>query len=650
MAKLIFPTGASNTGFTDPITSSSRNTPEPIIRELLQNCLDAAEDTGSGADGKPNPAEIVFTIDHCKFSSIPGFREYERAFVSACRARKKGTQGDDEKRIIKRIENVLHKNPVKVLFCRDNGIGLNDERITDLLWSGNTTKEKGQAGAFGLGHLFAFQASDLRYVVYAGRCKNGGTTASEIASGHAILAAHPDDKQNSCLPEGYFVEKINPKFDEQHTYTNQVPPILREQIDAIANSPSGTGAVVGILGFNDFLTEDPDGAKDEIMRAAARNFFAAIHQGKMQIKVIDAKAGREDYLNSDTIEATLRSIQGERRASRSGFLAGRRAFDAYHTLIEGDLLTVGDAQIFVREMNTAEARKQHEVNLCRNGMWITHAVPECHSDFTHTRPFNAVISLDDKAGDLHRLIRGSEGPEHREIDKMRLEPSERKKLTRLLQEIASKIREHVGEIDTQGDYRPPGFALIDHMEIREAAKRKPLRPPGSHPGGQSPKSARKKRSSKKRKDAPPQPRAATPTHTTSRPVPDPDGKVHAFRVAFSFPETLPSSPYFAIRIYLEGGSDESCEQPYRFQSLKLSEIILGDTVFQPDSATSEEILVPSVTLAPKQGTATTEALAISLAEPLDASDASATRIELYKRKQQKSESDTGDEDELSATI
>lgn len=213
MAKLIFQTGASNTGFTDLITSSSRNTPEPVIRELLQNCLDAAEDTGSGTDGKPNPAEIVFTIYHCKFSSIPGFREYERAFVSACRAREKGTQGDDEKRIIKRIENVLHKNPVKVLFCRDNGIGLNDERITNLLWSGNTGKEKGHTGAFGLGHLFAFQASDLRYVVYAGRCKNGGTTASEIASGHAILAAHPDDEQNSCLPEGYFVEKISPKYD-----------------------------------------------------------------------------------------------------------------------------------------------------------------------------------------------------------------------------------------------------------------------------------------------------------------------------------------------------------------------------------------------------------------------------------------------------
>lgn len=653
MAKLIFPTGASNTGFTDLITSSSRNTPEPIIRELLQNCLDAAEDTGSGADGKPNPAEIVFTIDHCKFSSIPGFREYERAFISACDARKKGTQGDDEKRIIKRIESVRRKNPVKVLFCRDNGIGLNDERITNLLWSGNTSKEKekGQTGAFGLGHLFAFQASDLRYVVYAGRCKNGGATASEIASGHAILAAHPDEKQNSCLPEGYYVEKISPKYDEQHTYTNQVPAILREQIDAIANSSSGTGAVVGILGFNDFLTEDPDEAKDEILRAAARNFFVAIHYGKMQIKVVDAKAGREDYLNSNTIEATLRSIQGERRARLSGFLAGRRAFDAYHTLIEGDLLTVGDAQIFVREMDKAEARKQREVILCRNGMWITHAVPECRSwDFTHTRPFNAVISLDDKAGDLHRLIRSAEGPEHREIYKTNLKPSERKKLTKLLQEIASKIREHVGEIDTKGDYRPPGFALIDHMEIREAAKRKPLRPPGSHPGGQSPKSGKKKASSKKRKDTPSEPRAATPTHTTSRPVPDPDGKVHAFRAAFSFPETLPSSPYFAVRVYLEGGSDESCEQPFRFQPLKLSEIILGDTVFQPDSATSEEILVPSAALAPKQGTATTEALAISLAEPLDASDASATRIELYKHKQQKSENDTGDEDELSAVI
>lgn len=656
MGMLIFPHGASHKGFTDPVTSSSRNTPEPIIRELLQNCLDAAEDTGHDDEGKPNPAEIHFTISECKTDDIPGIQNYISAFEKACSERRlRQKQGEDEKRIIKRIENVLSQKTTKVLFCRDNGIGLCSERITYLLWPGNTTKEEGQAGAFGLGHLFAFQASDLRYVLYSGRSQK--EHLQELTSGHAILAAHPDKDGDRCDPDGFLVEgEISQKFNEDPVYSKEVPSLLKTQLGAISNSASGTGAVISVLGFNDFLTEELGGATVEIRDAAARNFFAAIRNGSMRIHISDETDGGNSLeLNKDTIEEALSGIQSEQRARLSGFLAGRRAYEAFQTLKYGEEFQVADAKILLRMIDDSETRKQREINLCRNGMWITHTIPECGtSDFAQTHPFNALILLDDKEGELHKLVRNAEGPEHREIDKKRLEKHERQKMTGLLREVAAKIREEAGEVDDSDDFRPQGFAIVQNAEIKQAAKRKPLRPAGSHPSGQSRKPNKPGKKREKRQNAPPNPGAATPTHISSRPVRK-NGSVKQILASLSFPEGKPVSPYLGVRVYLEGGSDESCEQPFRFQPLKLEEISSKAGSELATKSNPWEISIPTSDIAAsdegssEDTTPTTQSLRITLEQPLSIREASATRIEVYRRKKAAVSEDDAEHTELEKT-
>ena len=645
MGTLIFPHGTSHKGFTDPITSSSRNTPEPIIRELLQNCLDAAEDTGHDDEGRPNPAEIHFTISECSLDDIPGIQDYKGAFYAACRERRKSKQGEDEKRIIKRIETVLDNNTAKVLYCRDNGVGLCSDRITYLLWPGNTTKAEGQAGAFGLGHLFAFQASDLRYVLYSGRSNK--ENLKELTSGHAILAAHPDSKGVRCDPDGFFVEgEMSQEFKVDPTYSKEVPSLLKSQMKAIAQSDSGTGAVISVIGFNDFLTDDPGGATVEILDAASRNFFAAINNSSMRIHITDeTTASQPVTLTCSNIEEALRRIQHEQKARLSGFLSGRRAYEAYHTLETGDELQVYDARIFLRKIESSETRKQREINLCRNGMWITHTIPECSSsDFARTHPFNAVILLDDKEGELHKLIRNAEGPEHREIDKKRLEPAERKRLTALLREVASTIRETVGEVDDTDEFRPQGFAMVQNAEIKQAAKRKPLRPPGPNPREQSSKSKGKKKTKKKRGNTPPSPGASTPTKISSRPVSE-NGSVRQIRASFSFPEDKPLSPYLGVRVYLEGGSDESCELPFRFQPLKLKSVSTSTGEELATQSNSWEVTIPTAEIVSKLSS---KSLAITLEQPLSNREAAATRIEVYQRKKAKSNSADSSETDSSS--
>lgn len=177
--KLIFPEEQTSDGFaTSQINIHSRGNAEPVIRELLQNCLDARH---RGTDS----VDVVFTIDMVATKDIPAWRDYMEAFRSAREQRQQHKQlSQQDVKICDRIETATHGGEIPVLFCRDNGIGIDGKTMNRLLSEGNTDKSEKGAGSVGLGHLTAFAASDLRYVVYGGKTDSGFT-----GSGRAILAA-----------------------------------------------------------------------------------------------------------------------------------------------------------------------------------------------------------------------------------------------------------------------------------------------------------------------------------------------------------------------------------------------------------------------------------------------------------------------------
>ena len=124
-------------GFQNLAMAQWDGNPEPIVREMLQNCLDAsvAADRAAG--------EVCFTIRQVAVDEIPGIEAYREHFEGAVRERAKGTQGAAERRVIKRIRRVLAGPRTRVLFCRDNGIGLNADRMNRILTEGNTDKSAG---------------------------------------------------------------------------------------------------------------------------------------------------------------------------------------------------------------------------------------------------------------------------------------------------------------------------------------------------------------------------------------------------------------------------------------------------------------------------------------------------------------------------
>lgn len=177
--KLIFPEEQTSDGFATNQTSlHSRGNAEPVIRELLQNCLDARRPDLDSVD-------VVFTVDKVSIKDIPAWNDYIDAFEAARIQRRKYNQlSPNDVKICERIDNAKQDGKITVLFCRDNGIGIDENKMNRLLSEGNTNKSDAGAGSVGLGHLTAFTASDLRYIVYGGKTESGF-----IGSGRAILAA-----------------------------------------------------------------------------------------------------------------------------------------------------------------------------------------------------------------------------------------------------------------------------------------------------------------------------------------------------------------------------------------------------------------------------------------------------------------------------
>ena len=87
------------------------------------------------------------------------------------------------------ITKCLGQGKIQVLWIKDRGIGLGTEQMNELLKAGKSQKQH-KRGSYGLGHLTAFPASTLRYVVYGG-C----TEKEQILSGQCILASHVINKE-----------------------------------------------------------------------------------------------------------------------------------------------------------------------------------------------------------------------------------------------------------------------------------------------------------------------------------------------------------------------------------------------------------------------------------------------------------------------
>ena len=245
---LHFGQGGEPSGFTTAgITGFSDLNPAAIVREIMQNSLDAAR------EATKTVANIRFEVERSSLDQIPGIQRYRKCFQ--CKARSaetaSGHQGlsDQAKDVAQAIEKCLSYEQCTTLFALDNGIGLDGSRMKAILADGLSVKSEASAGAVGNGHFVVIPASDLRYVLYGGLTKQG----QMIGSGHAILASHQSDNKRMGNKDGYFVKDLKHDLFDPYVFPqdNEIPEYLRSKLEWIANQWQ-SGTIVAVPGFNQF--------------------------------------------------------------------------------------------------------------------------------------------------------------------------------------------------------------------------------------------------------------------------------------------------------------------------------------------------------------------------------------------------------------
>lgn len=587
-------------GFSTLAVTQWDGHPEPVVRELLQNCLDAA------VAAKRCTAEVHFTIRDIPPSDIPGIGSYREHFEEAVRQREGDKQGVVERQVIERIRKVLDAARVRILCCRDNGVGLNSERMGRVLTEGNTDKSGKGAGAFGIGHLTAFAASDLRYVLYAGRSSRG----NDIASAHAILASRALKGGGGRGGHGHWLRGDDATLFDPSPYPDWAPPLLERELDRMED----TGSVVCIAGFNDFRDPDKDPV-EAIARVAAKNFLVAIWRGRMVVRV-QGIAGSEIVVDRERLRSVLEPGRMKKRGEQSGgdWLPGAQAYRAWQTLEEGEEFTLrAGAQVRFRHLQKSRGKRRSRVQVFRDGMWITQkadALQPWH--FNGFNPFDAVIMVEDgkaERSELCRLVRGAEGPEHRGLARKRLSPPDNRKLLKRLQRIRDELRSKSGEVERDDEFEPVGFAVITGRKQRVAEVMRtyrPRRPPGNErkatelqpdrkseigidpPRGNSGNTRRRKG-----RGASPRPGRGVPGRQTVLAVRNGKGTVDEVRVAWRPGGRTGANSAFGVRVRVPSGSDATCNLPLPPEWLRIREILHEGGFAAPPDGDPFEVALPA---------------------------------------------------------
>ena len=467
---LRFGPGASS-GFTPTgIAAFDNLRPAAVVRELIQNALDAAR------AAKVRAANVRFELTQVRRDAIPGIQQYEQTFTKAIETQRQMSQGSLARQaqlVVERIQRALREDEVDVLTVSDNGIGLDESRMNALLSDGVSVKDGAATGTYGNGHATAIPASDLRYVLYAGVTEDG----RRIGSGHAVLASHHAVGEKHLRGgDGFFIRDFRAGRKGELFEYSRGPGLSGVISQALARikRQTGHGTAVIIPAFNNFLEDQS--LWSMVAHAASANFFVAIEERKLEVTVIDRRPD-SDAATHTLKRSTLSEVLGQHSEKKraAAFLNGQRAYEAHKAYRSGarHSIKTSAGRIGARLIESASGTTR--VDLCRNGMWITDNLPGFYQAFTDRVPFQAVLTLNAHEGRrLHNYIREAEGPLHDSISlQKRLGSHDRKACREALGEIRDWLLSNTAAVKSD-PYVPDDFLSLDFGDDPGTGRGKPV--------------------------------------------------------------------------------------------------------------------------------------------------------------------------------
>lgn len=348
-----------------------------VVRECIQNSLDAAASTSE-------PVSIEFTLHEVDASALP-FIEDLRGALHNCSSQWKGhTKPREFFEGASKIASDLTLNLLRISDYGTTGVPGSDHDESQpwfgLVRSRGVSIKAGadSGGSFGIGKDAPLAASALRTVIYSSRTASGDVAVQGISR----LATHkgPHDQTQGTGFIGLVDETI-------HSFTAIRDPAL---IPALFQRDR-PGLDVWVVGFRSTGTE----WKTPLIAAALRNFWPAIHFGRLVITVEGTQ------IDAATLPALMRDHE-EEEAVREALPYYQAATTSPH-LPEANLPLAGHCRLFVsiggRDLPRRICMTRH------TGMVIYNYAPG-----TVRVPFAGLFCCDDIAG--NSLLKALEPPAH----------------------------------------------------------------------------------------------------------------------------------------------------------------------------------------------------------------------------------------------
>ena len=389
------PIGSGPEYVTEPSSAYFSDSPIPkLVREVIQNSLDAKDRAFD------DPVTVKFSEIQVPRKRIGGAALADHLKSCLARAHELGRPGpiDAYRNALKTVSRAR----IRCLKIQDVGTtGLVGPHWDALVrQEGAVNKADASAGgSYGIGKNAALNVSDLQTVFYSTRYIAGRRGRVDLLQGKATLMAHPAPKGAAGMLQhiGFYAAPDG----EPITGRRAMPSCF--ELDE-----PGTG--VFIMGFSP-RSEGDSWVKD-VARAAAENFFCAIHQRRLRVEV-KSLDGESVPINHETLDRAFSDFGADKpdaayyyRAIRDG------AADVVRTEALGDL---GRLNVYAAFSDGAPDRLAY---INRNGMLITDSREQRVNPLAPRRraiwpKYAAVAIADSDAGDA--WIRRMENPSHDSI-------------------------------------------------------------------------------------------------------------------------------------------------------------------------------------------------------------------------------------------
>lgn len=286
------------TGWNDPgIATFQKNRVESLVREVIQNSLDARMD-------KENlPAIIEFQDFKMTVKDFPGYTTYKEC-LKKCLERSITSQDAKAMEALKKQVTLFAKpdNHIHVLRISDYHttglVGAADGNDVDSTWyrlvkgNGVANQDKGAGGSFGIGKSAAFSCSDSRCVFYASLDKHDVASYIGIAR---LISFKKDDCKSKENPNGWTTGLGIYSDSERKDAILKLP----EFEAGFTRKEPGTD--IYIMGF-----PETDDLRDKIVYSVLTNYLVALWSKKLIVKIhcgewsdkIDSES-LERYVNSE---------------------------------------------------------------------------------------------------------------------------------------------------------------------------------------------------------------------------------------------------------------------------------------------------------------------------------------------------------------